>query len=46
MKLKTLEKAVDSLPKNLAKLSWIQKNDYFQLQDRIYCLDFRINSSL
>jgi hypothetical protein len=38
MKLKTLEKAVDSLPKNLAKLSWIQKNDYFQLQDRIYYL--------
>ena len=38
MKLATLEKAVDSLPKNLAKLSWIQKNDYFQLQDRIYYL--------
>jgi hypothetical protein len=38
MKLKTLEKAVDSLPKNLAKLSWIQKNDYLQLQDRIYYL--------
>lgn len=32
------KKAVDSLPKNLAKLSWIQKNDYFQLLDRIYYL--------
>jgi hypothetical protein len=38
MKLKTLEKAVDSLPKNLAKLSWVQKCDYFNLKDRIYSL--------
>ena len=38
MKLKILQKAVDSQSKqakNLSKLSWVQKNDYFQLGDRI-----------
>jgi len=39
MKLKTLQKAVDYQSKQkLSKMSWIQKNNYFQLQDRIYYL--------
>ncbi len=29
MKLKILQKAVDSQPKNLSKLSWVQKIDIF-----------------
>jgi hypothetical protein len=35
MKLKILQKVVDSQPKNLSKLSWVQKNRYFSLNNRI-----------
>ena len=36
MKLKTLQKAVDYQKKQtLSKMSWVQKSDYFELDNRI-----------